>query len=75
MARGYGDVASPCVKVCEIDREKRICIGCYRTITEIGLWTRMSAEERAEIMAELPGRAVNVRRRGRRSLPPAEGAQ
>lgn len=75
MARGSGDIASPCVKICEIDREKRICIGCYRTITEIGFWTRMSAEERAEIMAALPARAVSLRRRGRRTPPPAESAQ
>lgn len=72
MARDR-DIATPCVKICEIDREARICIGCYRTVTEIGLWTRMSDEERAEIMAELPSRADRVRRRGRRRTPPAEG--
>lgn len=69
---GRDGIASPCVKICEIDRESRICIGCYRTITEIGLWTRLSAEERAEIMAELPSRAERVRRRGRRPGPEAQ---
>lgn len=69
MGRGSGrdGIATPCVKICEIDREQRICIGCYRTVTEIGLWTRMSDEERAEIMADLPSRADRVRRRGRRN--------
>lgn len=69
---GRDGIASPCVKICEIDREARLCIGCYRTVTEIGLWTRMSDEERAEIMAELPSRAGRVRRRGRRSAPEAQ---
>ena len=38
---------SPCVKVCKI--ENNICIGCYRTLEEIGNWTSMSNEERKQI--------------------------
>ncbi len=63
------EVESPCVKVCVIHPETRICAGCYRTIDEIATWTRMGAEERARVMAELPGRGalVKVRRGGRRA--------
>ncbi|MDT0684689.1 DUF1289 domain-containing protein [Roseicyclus sp. F158] len=60
---------SPCIKICQIHPQERICIGCYRTQMEIGLWKRMSAEERREVLAELPGRASRVapRRRGGRA--------
>jgi hypothetical protein len=60
---------SPCIKVCQIHPTERICVGCFRTIQEIGMWSVMSAEERREVMAELPARASRVSRRrgGRRA--------
>lgn len=61
------EVASPCVKVCVVHPEARLCVGCLRTMDEIAGWGRMSAAERAAIMAELPARApqLKVRRGGR----------
>jgi uncharacterized protein len=47
---------SPCVKVCQLDHAKGICVGCMRTIDEIALWSRMTGEERRRIMADLPKR-------------------
>lgn len=63
------EVESPCVKVCLIHPQAQICAGCYRTVEEIGSWTRMGAEERRRVMAELPSRAsrIKVRRGGRRA--------
>ena len=43
------EVESPCVKVCVIHPEARLCTGCYRTIDEIAAWSRMSAEERRRL--------------------------
>jgi len=61
------EVASPCAKLCVVHPEARICIGCYRSIDEISTWSRMNAEERAAVMAELPARAPNLtKRRGGR---------
>jgi uncharacterized protein len=62
------EIESPCVKLCVIHPEARICAGCYRTIEEIGGWTRMTPDERRRVMAELPARAgrLSVRRGGRR---------
>jgi predicted Fe-S protein YdhL (DUF1289 family) len=62
------EIESPCVKVCVIHPEARICAGCHRTIEEIGGWSRMTPEDRRRIMAELPERAerLRVRRGGRR---------
>ncbi len=62
------EIRSPCVKVCVIHPEARICAGCMRTVEEIRDWSRMSSEERERIMAELSGRAPRLaRRRGGRA--------
>ena len=46
-------IATPCVMVCAVDGESGLCLGCFRTLTEIATWSRMSDEERATIMSEL----------------------
>ena len=62
------EVESPCIKICVVHSEARLCTGCLRSIDEIGRWSRMSSEERHEIMAELPDRAVQIsKRRGGRA--------
>ena len=68
------EIESPCVQVCVVHPETRLCIGCARSIDEIGRWSRMTAEERRAVMAELSGRtpAPSGRRGGRaaRARPP-----
>ena len=61
------EVESPCVKICVIHPEARLCTGCLRTIEEITAWGRMSPEARRALISELPGRAdrLKVRRGGR----------
>ena len=61
------EVESPCVKICVVHPEARICTGCLRSIDEIATWGRMSREERRAVMAELPDRQklLKVRRGGR----------
>lgn len=49
-------IASPCVKTCVIDDESGLCLGCLRTLDEIGGWGALSEQVRAALMAELPGR-------------------
>lgn len=63
------EVDSPCVKLCVIHPEARLCIGCLRSIEEITVWSRMTSAARAAIMAELPERAPRIaaRRRGGRA--------
>lgn len=61
------EIESPCVKLCTIHPETRLCLGCARSIDEIAAWGRMSAEERRAVMAELPGRKPTPKgRRGGR---------
>lgn len=62
------EIQSPCVNICVVHPQARICTGCYRSIDEITSWSKMSNEERAEVMAELPSRASSLtKRRGGRS--------
>jgi predicted Fe-S protein YdhL (DUF1289 family) len=53
--------ASPCVKVCIVDPESNLCLGCFRTLMEIAGWARLPEEERARLMAELPARRDRIR--------------
>jgi predicted Fe-S protein YdhL (DUF1289 family) len=60
-------IESPCVQICVIHPETRLCAGCARSIDEIGGWSRMSADERRAVMDDLPNReaAPKGRRGGR----------
>ena len=61
------EIESPCVQICIVHPETRICTGCYRTIDEITDWSRMTPEASRNIMDDLPARAdeLKVRRGGR----------
>ena len=54
-------IATPCVKVCVVDGESGLCLGCLRTLAEVAAWTSYSDAERAEVMAQLPARRSRVR--------------
>ena len=62
-------IASPCVKICSVDPVARVCIGCDRTLDEIGAWGSMTDAARAAVMALLP------ERRRRRETARAAAAQ
>lgn len=50
-------IETPCVRLCVIDPETRLCEGCRRSLDEIAAWGRMTPEQRRAIMKDLPGRA------------------
>ncbi|UWQ15521.1 DUF1289 domain-containing protein [Aliiroseovarius sp. M344] len=63
------EVESPCVNICVVHPEARICTGCYRSIEEIGIWSRLSPAARRAVMRDLPDRKglLNKRRGGRKA--------
>lgn len=62
------EIQSPCIKICVIHPEARLCTGCLRSIDEITQWSRLTHAARAEVMAELPSRAPQLlKRRGGRA--------
>jgi hypothetical protein len=54
-------IATPCVKVCIVDGESGLCLGCYRTLGEVARWTALAEAERDEIIAALPTRRSRIR--------------
>ena len=62
------EIESPCVRICVVHPDARLCTGCLRSIDEIARWSRKSSIERREIMNEVPSRAGQLReRRGGRA--------
>lgn len=61
------EIDSPCVKICVIHPDAKICVGCHRTGDEIAIWSRLTPEARRAIMADLPerGKSLTQRRGGR----------
>jgi hypothetical protein len=53
-------IVTPCVKVCVVDGESGLCLGCYRALSEVAGWARLGDGERAAIMAELPARRRRI---------------
>ncbi|MDO8799915.1 DUF1289 domain-containing protein [Phenylobacterium sp.] len=53
-------IKTPCIKVCVIDGETGLCMGCYRELTEVAAWQKLSDEDRARIMTELPTRRSRI---------------
>ena len=70
------EVDSRCKKICVIHPEALVCTGCRRCIDDITAWSRMDAETRSTIMAELPSREALLRkRRGGRAARIARGTE
>ena len=64
--------STPCIDVCVVEPSSGLCVGCGRTIDEIGRWASLSEAERHAVMAGLPARLrALVARPGRGA---AEGA-
>jgi uncharacterized protein len=54
-AESLGPVPSPCVDICRLDAQG-LCVGCRRTIGEIGEWPSASNVRRREILREIAAR-------------------
>ncbi|MGV9010810.1 DUF1289 domain-containing protein [Brevundimonas sp.] len=53
-------IATPCVQVCVVDGASSLCLGCYRTLSEIAGWSGLTDAERATVMADLPARKAQT---------------
>lgn len=59
-------VPSPCVSICALD-DKDICVGCFRSGTEISQWGRMDNEQKKIVLK-------NIAQREYESMYPAHKA-
>lgn len=48
-------VRSPCVTICALD-DQDICIGCYRSVREIAVWSQASDEQKRAIVEHAEAR-------------------
>ena len=53
-------VSTPCIKVCIVDGESGLCLGCLRTLSEIAGWGALAEAERTCIMDELAARRGRI---------------
>jgi predicted Fe-S protein YdhL (DUF1289 family) len=60
-AKPPAPIKTPCIKVCVVDGESGLCLGCFRTLNEVASWARFSDAEREALMAELPSRRGRIR--------------
>jgi predicted Fe-S protein YdhL (DUF1289 family) len=56
---------TPCIAICIIDPKTKLCLGCGRTLPEIGSWHSMASAARLDVMAQLAARMAEA------GLPPA----
>lgn len=48
---------SPCIHVCVMDRDRRYCTGCRRTLDEIAHWWSLRDDQKRAVLAALPARS------------------
>ena len=51
-------IPSPCINICQMDAPSGLCLGCFRTIDEITLWSRTDDATRARILAAVAERRL-----------------
>ncbi|MCA2374696.1 DUF1289 domain-containing protein [Agrobacterium genomosp. 3 str. CIP 111-78] len=51
---------TPGIHICRLNATSSLCIGCGRTLDEIGGWAGYSDEKRRTIMQALPQRLENL---------------
>ena len=57
-------IESPCVNLCFLEND--VCISCNRTREQISSWTKLTSEQRQEIMESLA-----VKRNDKKDVDPA----
>lgn len=58
-------ITTPCIKVCAVDGSTGLCLGCGRTLSEIGGWGGLSEAARQNIMTELSARMDRLKALGK----------
>lgn len=52
-------IPSPCIAVCQMDADNRLCIGCKRSLDEIRDWMIMTALEKQAVLDRIDGETPN----------------
>ena len=68
-AAAGGEVASPCISVCEMSPHNGFCVGCFRTLDEIAAWSVLDTEAKRDIIGALAARRASAVEAGPPSAP------
>lgn len=49
-------IPSPCVSLCQMDDDSKLCQGCWRTIDEIIVWSSLDDEEKKQVWTLIESR-------------------
>ena len=50
------NIPSPCISVCRMSEQTNLCVGCYRTLDEIGRWSRADDQAKRTIWTHIEQR-------------------
>src|SRR5579859_6774163 len=51
-------IESPCIGVCEMSEDQKVCIGCHRSLSEIANWQHLTDIEKIHVIAAAQARRV-----------------
>jgi predicted Fe-S protein YdhL (DUF1289 family) len=54
------NIDSPCTQICTVSADGEYCIGCGRTLDEIGGWSRASPDERTAILRRIAAAGIRA---------------
>lgn len=54
------EVASPCIKLCKINKSNGLCEGCLRTIDEITIWSKADRTTKLKIWEYIEVRKASL---------------
>ena len=57
---GAGNVLTPCLGICRINRDTQLCEGCFRSPAEVAEWLFYPDEKKRLIMDQLPKRRLQI---------------
>lgn len=60
LAEAVPHVPSPCVSVCTMDPQTGLCAGCWRSLDEIGAWSRMPDEGKRLVWQRIQQRLTDL---------------
>lgn len=62
LAEPVPHVPSPCVSVCVMNPQTNVCEGCWRSLEEIGAWSRLPDETRRLVWQRIQQRLADTNR-------------
>ena len=51
-------IESPCIGRCQLDDQTFLCLGCWRSLSEIAAWSQSEEAERLRVLAAIQTRKV-----------------